>query len=90
MPVNNKSVAVFVRAALDLTDEERRLASEILRALSEPEPEPAAPAKPKPKPKPAPLPCALCDRIFLNAHGLKVHIGRVHKTRELFPQETKR
>lgn len=47
-------------------------------------------AKPGPKPDTRLVRCPFCaDVNEFSPHGLKIHVGRRHKTGDLFPKETK-
>ena len=60
-------------------------------AVAAPTPKPKPKRRKKPGPKPVPveggIACHLCGDRFRTSHGLKIHLGRAHKTGELFPKE---
>ena len=99
--INWTKVREAVRSLAGLTADETEAAFNLLASVNEARDaaKPAAVPAPKPKPKrgkkpgPKPVPidggiaCHLCGDRFRTSHGLKIHLGRAHKTGELFPKE---
>lgn len=102
--INWTKVREAVRALASLTADETEAAFNLLASVNEardaaksavaaPTPKPKPKRRKKPGPKPVPveggIACHLCGDRFRTSHGLKIHLGRAHKTGELFPKEVK-
>ena len=101
--INWTKVREVAKALAALNADETEAAFNLLASVNEardavkpavaPAPKPKQKRWKKPGPKPVPveggIACHLCGDRFRTSHGLKIHLGRAHKTGELFPKEVK-